>query len=118
MGGDNGYFLIKRGNDECGIESSVSAGLVNGTPAPPAPPPGAHYRQPPCTNRDEFPYTYGSDGTMCGAECDDDDDCPQDLPAGATAIPVCIDVGMCSLLCHDDSVCPSGARCVGPTGYL
>lgn len=25
--GDNGYFKIKRGNDECGIEGQISAGL-------------------------------------------------------------------------------------------
>merc|ERR1712084_174478 len=37
--GDNGHFLIRRGTNECGIESSVSAGLVDGTPAPPSPPP-------------------------------------------------------------------------------
>jgi len=27
--GDNGHFLIARGSDECGIESSVSAGMVS-----------------------------------------------------------------------------------------
>lgn len=36
--GDAGYFLIRRGNNECGIESSVSGGLVSGQPAPPSPP--------------------------------------------------------------------------------
>jgi len=29
--GDNGHFLISRGNNECGIESSVSAGKVSGS---------------------------------------------------------------------------------------
>jgi cathepsin B len=29
--GNNGHFLIKRGTDECGIESSVSAGTVSAT---------------------------------------------------------------------------------------
>jgi len=29
--GDNGHFLIARGSDECGIESSVSAGMVSAT---------------------------------------------------------------------------------------
>jgi cathepsin B len=27
--GDNGYFRILQGRDECGIESSISAGLPN-----------------------------------------------------------------------------------------
>lgn len=36
--GDQGFFLIRRGNNECGIEQSVSAGLVSGQPAPPSPP--------------------------------------------------------------------------------
>jgi len=32
--GDNGHFLIRRGTDECGIESQVSAGIVGTAPAP------------------------------------------------------------------------------------
>jgi cathepsin B len=32
--GDNGHFLIRRGTDECGIESQVSAGMVGTSPAP------------------------------------------------------------------------------------
>lgn len=36
--GDNGYFLIRRGTDECGIEDSVSAGMVSGEPPAPTPP--------------------------------------------------------------------------------
>lgn len=37
--GDNGHFLIRRGHNECGIESSAGAGKVDGSPAPPSPPP-------------------------------------------------------------------------------
>jgi len=37
--GDNGFFLIARGNNECGIEDAVSAGRVNPPPAPPSPGP-------------------------------------------------------------------------------
>lgn len=37
--GNNGFFLIARGNNECGIEDAVSAGKVNPPPAPPSPVP-------------------------------------------------------------------------------
>jgi len=40
--GDGGLFKIARGVDECGIENSVSGGIVGPAPAPgPAPPPHA-----------------------------------------------------------------------------
>merc|ERR1712032_1700487 len=61
--GDNGYFLIRRGNNECGIESSVSAGLVDGTPAPPSPPP------PPPTPVPHFCSSHFEQG-----ECEGDGD--------------------------------------------
>merc|ERR1712242_248956 len=54
--GDRGYFLIRKGNNECGIESSVSAGLVDGTPAPPSPPPHqacGFLSESDCESRDE-----------------------------------------------------------------
>merc|ERR1711933_570402 len=54
--GDNGHFLIRRGTNECGIESSASGGLVDAPPTPeptPAPSPSkVHYGAPPC-NEDE-----------------------------------------------------------------
>merc|ERR1711957_643125 len=38
--GDGGLFKIARGVDECGIESSVSGGLISGSPSPsPSPTP-------------------------------------------------------------------------------
>merc|ERR1712113_921240 len=36
--GDAGHFLIRRGTNECGIEGSVSAGMVSGEPPAPTPP--------------------------------------------------------------------------------
>jgi cathepsin B len=38
--GDNGHFLIRRGSDECGIESDASAGIISGPSPSPTPSPG------------------------------------------------------------------------------
>merc|ERR1712039_810117 len=53
--GDNGFFLIRRGNNECGIESSVSGGLVDGTPPPtPVPQPCSfHFSESECSDSTE-----------------------------------------------------------------
>merc|ERR1711862_623060 len=86
--GMDGYVLIERGSDKCGIaDGPPSYPTVSGapgpaptpTPTPPAPtptPPAGqhHYEAPPCLD-DEIAGDLEGGGSLCAAECD--------LPAAA-----------------------------------
>merc|ERR1712176_1688664 len=102
--GMNGYVLIERGDNKCGIGSQPSYPTVSGgsptpptppTPTPPVPPPAptpgaAHYGAPPCQpdeTADELVDQGGAHiGAICDAKCTSDSDCPTDTPGG-TAQP-------------------------------
>lgn len=80
--GDNGHFLIRRGSDECGIESQVSAGLVGPpTPTPPSPPTPspAPSPTPACQDEEDSSYCdYVKQQAMCsliGYNCLNTCDC-------------------------------------------
>merc|ERR1711871_1603299 len=135
--GMNGYVLIQRGVNKCGIASGPpSYPVVSGAPVPPTPPtppppptpaptPGSsHYGAPPCQpdeTADELVDQDGSHiGSICNAKCTSDADCPTDTPGG-TATPGCIlsdsDTGAqaCGLECGIfGGSCPDGSSCSSP----
>merc|ERR1712187_674610 len=135
--GQNGYILIQRGVNKCGIaDGPPSYPTVSGAPSPvppspvpvpspvptPAPTPGSsHYGAPPCQpdeTADELVDESGAHiGAICDAKCNSDSDCPTDTPGG-TAQPGCIlqdsDTGdmACGLECGIlGGSCPDGASC-------
>merc|ERR1712137_613479 len=132
--GMNGYVLIERGDNKCGIaDGPPSYPTVNRAPVPPpaptppapptpAPTPGSsHYGAPPCQpdeTADELVDEDGSHiGSICDAKCSSDSDCPQDTPGGS-AQPGCIlqdsDTGdmACGLECGIlGGSCPDGSSC-------
>merc|ERR1712146_598955 len=95
--GMNGYVLIERGVNKCGIQDGPpSYPTVSGAPVPPpaptppapptpAPTPGSsHYGAPPCQpdeTADELVDESGAHiGAICDAKCNSDSDCPSDTP--------------------------------------
>merc|ERR1711904_421556 len=126
--GMDGYVLIERGDNKCGIaDGPPSYPTVNGAPVPPPPPtpaptPGSsHYGAPPCQpdeTADELVDESGAHiGAICDAKCNSDSDCPSDTPGG-TAEPGCIlqdsDTGdmACGLECGIfGGDCPDGSSC-------
>jgi len=135
--GMNGYILIERGDNKCGIaDGPPSYPVVNGAPVPPTPPPAptpptppaptpvpgqSHYGAPPCQSdetADELVDDSGATiGAICDAKCSTDADCPTDTPGG-TATPGCIlqdsDTGetACGLECGIlGGDCPDGSSC-------
>merc|ERR1712032_1116734 len=93
--GMNGYVLIQRGVNKCGIaDGPPSYPTVNGAapPAPPAPTPtgSGHYGAPPC-KEDEYLRQVADGAVICSTGCDfADAECPTDLPDGTwKASPVC-----------------------------
>jgi len=135
--GMNGYILIERGDNKCGIaDGPPSYPVVNGAPVPPpaptpptpptpaptpVPPGQSHYGAPPCQDdetADELVDDSGAHiGAICDAKCSSDSDCPTDTPGG-TAQPGCIlqdsDTGdmACGLECGIlGGSCPDGATC-------
>lgn len=139
--GMNGYVLIERGVDKCGIAQGppsypkVSGGGPTPPPAPtpPTPPPAptptptpgqTHYGAPPCLDDEEGSDFVDEDGTVlgkiCAASCDTGS-CPADTPGGS-AEPACVlqdqDTGKqycgleCGLIGGD---CPTGSTCSDPT---
>merc|ERR1719337_659856 len=138
--GMNGYVLIERGDNKCGIaDGPPSYPTVNGAPVPPpaptpptppppptpAPTPGSsHYGAPPCQpdeTADELVDESGAHiGAICDAKCTSDSDCPTDTPGG-TAQPGCIlqdsDTGdqACGLEYGIlGGSCPDGSTCSSP----
>merc|ERR1712227_805603 len=95
--GDNGYVLIERGVNKCGIaDGPPSYPTVSGAPGPaptptPTPPPaptptptptpsgGHHYGAPPC-QPDEIEGNFEGGGVLCAAPCAADGSCSQDFP--------------------------------------
>jgi len=88
--GDNGHFLIRRGTDECGIESDVSGGLVEGGAPTPTPPPSP---SPSCTDAEDSSYCdYVVQQGMCtliGGNCLKSCDCCESPSlCGSTTVEV------------------------------
>merc|ERR1712070_377047 len=122
--GMNGYVLIERGVDKCGIaDGPPSYPTVSGAPGPaptptPTPPPAPtppapspapgdhhHYGAPPCLD-DEIAGDLEGGGQLCAAPCNDDGSCNTDFPEDvANPMPQCIlqdqDTGKqyCGLTC-------------------
>jgi C1A family cysteine protease len=123
--GDNGYVLIQRGTDKCGIGKQPSYPTVSGsvppaptpepTPAPtPSPTPaGGHYGLPPCQD-DEWLTQVADGAVICSASCNfSDSECPSDLPAGTwKSSPVCDTLKhRCGLSCGGGVGCGTGMKC-------
>jgi cathepsin B len=77
--GDGGHFKIRRGNNECGIESGASGGTFEGSPMPPAPPGECAFQD--CMT---CLFSYCGGGGSCGGSHD-----------SGTFKCQCADGGMC-----------------------
>merc|ERR1711991_1170758 len=126
--GENGYVLIERGVNKCGIaDGPPSYPTVSGapgpapTPTPPAPTPPptpTPTPTPPCLD-DEIAGDLEGGGSLRAAECDASGGCPQDFPEDmSNPMPQCIlqdqDTGAqyCGLTCGImGGDCPSTASC-------
>jgi len=116
--GVNGYVLIQRGVNKCGIASGPpSYPTVDGAVPPAPPPPPAHYVAAPCTNSDEEEVAVNG-GSVCAASCSADADCPDDESAAAPRCAIEGMTGKCSLQCGQDSGCPTGAKCMKKALHL
>jgi hypothetical protein len=138
--GMDGYVLIQRGVDKCGIaDGPPSYPTVSGSPGPaptptPTPPPAPtptptptppsdhhHYGAPPCLD-DEIEGEFEGGGKLCAAPCDASGACSTDFPEGmSNPQPQCIlqdqDTGdqYCGLSCGVlGGDCPSAASCSSP----
>merc|ERR1711939_1297792 len=138
--GMNGYVLIERGVNKCGIaDGPPSYPTVTGSPGPaptptPTPPPTPtptptptppgdhhHYGAPPCLD-DEIAGDLEGGGQLCAAPCNDDGTCNTDFPEDVqNPMPQCIlqdqDTGKqyCGLTCGIiGGDCPSAASCSSP----
>jgi len=140
--GMDGYVLIQRGVNKCGIaDGPPSYPTVSGSPGPaptptptppaptppaptpPAPTPGGqhHYGAPPCMD-DEIAGDLEGGGSLCAAECNADGSCNTDFPEDMSdPEPQCIlqdqDTGKqyCGLTCGLlGGDCPSAASCSSP----
>jgi C1A family cysteine protease len=124
--GMEGYILMERGTNECGISQSASyptgatasgsapSPSVSPSPSPAAPPAGqTHYGDPldgSCMS-DEVNITItGIQGSVCSPACTGilKTKCPTDVPAGVTAQPECAlkdtsDDKYCALICSPDA---------------
>merc|ERR1712070_1053930 len=116
--GNNGHFLIARGNNECGIESGGGAGTI-ASPMAFSAQGDHHYEAPPCQDDEVAARLSGGGGALCAAQCGDDGSCTQDFPEDVqNPKPSCIlqdQAGnkYCALTCgfRSDGDCPSGASC-------
>merc|ERR1712048_380944 len=131
--GMDGYVLIQRGVNKCGIaDGPPSYPTVNGAtpPAPPAPTPPpsppptpvptpptptgtGHYGAPPC-KEDEYLRQVADGAVICSTGCDfSDAECPTDLPDGTwKASPVCDTLNhACGLSCGGGFGCGTGMKC-------
>jgi len=133
--GEHGYVRLerKKGSGECGIQSQPVYPQVSGSPGPapsptpPSPEPPApattHYEHPPCQSDEVEARVEDADGVLCAPECDESEDCPDDVPEGTTATPECAlrtpeGKQYCALTCLASEKCPEGASCqsLGPLG--
>merc|ERR1719215_89343 len=136
--GVDGYVLIQRGTNKCGIaDGPPSYPTVNGAPVPPPPPtpmptpvppppptpapptpapvPGGHYGQPPC-QEGETPHRVGDKGGICGTKCSiSDAECPTDFPAGTHGGQAQCDslYHQCEMKCSLGLQCGKGMKCMG-----
>jgi cathepsin B len=116
--GNNGHFLIARGNNECGIESGAGAGTIASTIVSSAQG-DHHYEAPPCQDDEVAARLSGGGGALCAAHCGDDGSCSQDFPEDVqNPQPQCILQDQsgnkyCALTCgfRSGGDCPSGATC-------
>merc|ERR1712137_1070544 len=128
--GMDGYVLIQRGVNKCGIaDGPPSYPTVSGSPGPaptptptptPTPSTGHHYEAPPCQD-DEIAGDLEGGGQLCAPKCNDDGSCNQDFPEDVqNPQPQCILQDQsggqycalsCGLLGGD---CPSAASCSSP----
>lgn len=138
--GEKGYFRIKKGNNECGIEDGVTFSsadakwskksdveeepltltLLDNFEVQEAPD-TSHYEDPKpngCQSGEEAVQIQGIKGDFCSPPCKDGT-CPTDVPSGVTAKPQCAlqtSTGQkyCALLCQpgeDDAQCGTNASC-------
>jgi hypothetical protein len=88
--GDNGHFLIRRGTDECGIESQVSGGMVGTSPTPSPTPSPSPSPSPGCSDEEDSSYcnyvVQQGDCSLIGYNCLNTCDCcdSPSLCGGAT----------------------------------
>merc|ERR1712070_1083553 len=122
--GNKGLFKIKRGNNECGIESGISAskaasaGTIASTIVSSAQG-DHHYEAPPCQDDEVAARLSGGGGALCAAKCGDDGSCSEDFPEDVqNPKPQCVlqdQAGnkYCALTCgfRSGGDCPSGANC-------
>merc|ERR1719453_981132 len=104
----DGYVLIQRGVNKCGIaDGPPSYPTVNGAtppapvPTPPTPTGTGHYGAPPC-KEDEYLRQVADGAVICSTGCDfSDAECPTYLPDGTwKASPVCDTLNhACGLSC-------------------
>jgi len=108
--GMDGYILLERGTNECGISQSASyptgahktgsspspAGPAPSSPSPaPSTPAGSHYEDPnttgSCRSDEQDIQIQGITGKFCSPACTGvfKTKCPTDVPAGVTARPEC-----------------------------
>merc|ERR1719305_2240810 len=143
--GQEGYILLGRGENICGIsqqpsypEGAEAAGPSPGPgPAPgPGPPPGptppagkTHYEDPnsgPCQAGEEAVQITGIQGSFCSPKCGFLRSCTKDVPAGTTAKPTCAletagssKPTQCALICDPSALsdgCPTDASCKSISG--
>jgi C1A family cysteine protease len=100
--GQEGYMLMKKGSNMCGLANSAS--YPNAKAMGPVPPPGpsptppsppapstSHYEDPSggCMSDEVAIQIQGVDGDFCSPKCGLIKSCPTDVPSGVTATPQC-----------------------------
>jgi hypothetical protein len=142
--GMDGYILIQRGVNMCGIALQASFPVVNAAapPTPPSPahplpptpaPPGRmHYGYPPCLP-DELEFSWNAldltddEYTICATECESDSDCP--APEFGSESPRChaspfVSYKICTRFCEvspdfsHTNYCSDNATCTYMPGHV
>jgi len=140
--GLQGYVLIERGTNKCGISQSASyptgATSTGSAPSPsvspspgsspspsPSTPSSTHYGDPKngCMSDEKSIQITGVAGDACSPACTGvfKTKCPTDVPTGTTAEPKCAlqDTSgdkYCILECTSDEHCPENASCKSVSG--
>merc|ERR1711981_1295677 len=130
----DGYILLERGTNECGISQSASYPTdAHKTGSSPAPSVSSHYEDPKsaggCQSDEIAIQIQGISGDFCSPKCTGlfKTKCPTDVPAGVTAEPECAlrdsstKEKYCALICSPsldeaslragDAQCSSKASC-------
>merc|ERR1711981_1120280 len=112
----DGYILLERGTNECGISQSASYPTdAHKTGSSPAPSVSSHYEDPKsaggCQSDEIAIQIQGISGDFCSPKCTGvfKTKCPTDVPAGVTAEPECAlkdtsDDKYCALICDPSDV--------------